>query len=459
MHSPRVVLAAPASGSGKTMITCGILQALRDRGLRPASFKCGPDFIDPMFHEKAIGVRAGNLDLFFTGGADGLRRLYGRNVGNGDLAVIEGVMGYYDGLSAAADEASTYRVARALEAPAVLIVNARGQSLSALATLEGFLRFRPDSGIRGVIFNQMSGSVFAALKSGAAALGVVPLGYVPRAEELVVESRYLGLVTPDEIQDLSRRLRALAGLLEKTLDLDGLLALAADAPELDCPAGTPLPRGPRVRLAVARDEAFCFLYRENLALLESLGAELAFFSPLRDAGLPEGTRGLLLPGGYPELYAGALSTNVSMRGAVAAALRGGMPCLAECGGFLYLHRELEGADGAFYPMAGVLDARAWRTAGLGRFGYVTLTAERPSGLLEAGEQIRGHEFHYYESEQCGDAMTAAKPSGAKSWRCVRAEGNLLAGFPHLFYESDPRLIARFLRRCAGEEGSPWPGRS
>ena len=450
MNNPRVLFAAPASGSGKTMITCGILQALHDRGMRVTAFKCGPDYIDPMFHEKVIGVRSGNLDLFFSG-EETLRRLFCRDAEGAELSVIEGVMGYYDGLGAGSDEASTYQIARALQAPVVLIVNARGQSLSALASLEGFLRFRPDSGIRGVIFNQMSERIFLSLKSEVEEMGVIPLGYVPRAEELVIESRHLGLITPDEIADLSDRLRKFAALLEKTLDIDALIALAADAPDIPCPSAEALPHGSKTKLAVARDEAFCFFYKDNLSLLEKLGAELLFFSPIHDEKLPEGAQGILLPGGYPEIYAKALSENISMRDCVAEAVRTGMPCLAECGGFLYLHRELEDMNGVFYQMAGVLGAKAWRTERLNRFGYVTLTAQQTSGLLKIGDQIRGHEFHYYESEDCGDAMTAEKPFGVKSWRCVYAKGNLLAGFPHVFYESNPRLIARFLRRCAGEE--------
>ena len=451
MHSPRLVFAAPASGSGKTTVTCGILQALKNRGMRISSFKCGPDFIDPMFQEKVIGVRSGTLDLFFSG-EDTLRRLFCRHAAGADLSVVEGVMGYYDGLSAATDEASTYHVAQALEAPVILIVNARGQALSALAQLEGFLRFRPSSGIRGVIFNQMSQSVFRALEPEVRRLGVLPAGYLPRVNDLVIESRHLGLVTPGEIADLGGRLQRLAALLEQTLDLEALLRLAEEAPDLSCPPEPAMPPMPETKLAVAMDEAFCFLYRDNLQLLERCGAKLLFFSPLRDAKLPAGAQGLLLPGGYPELYAAALSENRAMRGAIADAVRSGLPCLAECGGFLYLHRELEDMDGAFHPMAGVLDARAYRTNRLGRFGYVTLRAREASAFFAAGEQIRAHEFHYFESEDCGGAMLAEKPAGGRTWTCIHAEGDLFAGFPHLFYESNPMPVRRFLRRCAEKGG-------
>ena len=446
-NRPRVLLAAPASGSGKTMITCGLLQALTLRGLRVASFKCGPDYIDPMFHEKVIGTASGNLDLFFAD-APLMKRLFCRNSADADISVIEGVMGYYDGMLADSAEASSYAVARALDCPTVLIVNARGQSVSALATLEGFARFRPDSGVKGVIFNQMPQRIFEALKPQVEAMGIAALGYVPRADDMVIESRHLGLVTPDEIRGLSEKLTRLAGLLEQTVDIDALITLAKSAPALAAPPEPDYPALSGTRIAVARDEAFCFLYRDNLALLERLGAQLAFFSPIRDAALPAGTQGLLLCGGYPELYAQALSENTAMRGAIRDAVSGGMPTLAECGGFMYLHAQMEDMEGRFWPMAGVIEGRAYRTKKLGRFGYVTLSANADTAFLPTGETVRAHEFHYFDSESCGDALTAEKPDGVRRWTCGHADGALLAGFPHLYYESDPSFIVRFLRRCA-----------
>ena len=449
MDSPRLLFAAPASGSGKTTVVCGLLRALKNRGKGVRAFKCGPDFIDPLFHETVVGVPSGTLDLFFSD-QDQLKRLYCRHAAGADLCLIEGVMGYYDGLGAATDRASSYAVARALDAPVVLIVDGRGQSLSALATLEGFLRFREDSRIRGVLFNRMSESVYNALKPQVEALGVRPLGYVPKAPEVMVESRHLGLVTPGEIEDLGQKLDALAALLERTVDMEGLLALAGSAPALEAPPAPPIPPLPRTRIAVARDQAFCFLYRDNLDLLADYGAELIFFSPLHDDALPAGAQGLILPGGYPELHAQALSGNESIRRSVREAIQNGLPCLAECGGFLYLHRELEDMEGRSWPMAGVLDARAYRTPRLGRFGYITLTAKADTAFLPAGEIVWGHEFHYFESESCGDALRAQKPTGSRGWDCGHSRGNLLMGFPHLYYPSDPQLIERFLRACTKE---------
>ena len=449
MNSPRLLFAAPSSGSGKTTVVCGLLRALKNRGKAVRAFKCGPDFIDPLFHETVVGVPSGTLDLFFTP-ADQLRQLFCRHAAGAEISLVEGVMGYYDGLGAATDRASSYAVARALDAPVVLIVDGRGQSLSALATLEGFLRFREDSRIRGVLFNRMSESVYNALKPQVEALGVRPLGYVPKAPEVMVESRHLGLVTPGEIEDLGQKLDALAALLERTVDMEGLLALAGSAPALEAPPAPPIPPLPRTRIAVARDQAFCFLYRDNLDLLADYGAELIFFSPLHDDALPAGAQGLILPGGYPELHARALSENESMRRSVREAIQNGLPCLAECGGFLYLHRELEDMEGRSWPMAGVLDARAYRTPRLGRFGYITLTPKGDTAFLPAGESIRGHEFHYFESESCGDALRAQKPAGSRAWDCCHGRGNLLMGFPHLYYPSNPQMIERFLRACAKE---------
>lgn len=448
MHSPRVLFAAPASGSGKTTVVCGVLRALKNRGRTVSAFKCGPDYIDPLFHERVVGVKSGTLDLFFSG-EETLRRLYAQNAAGSDCAVIEGVMGYYDGLSAASDEASSFSVARALSAPVVLIVDSRGQSLSALATLQGFLEFRPDSGIKGVIFNRMSEHVYRALKPAVESMGVVPIGYVPKSDALTLESRHLGLVTPNEVRNLSEKLDALAALLNTTLDFDALDALMRSAPALSVPDAPTVPDMPKTVIAVAKDDAFCFLYRDNVALLKRYSAELRFFSPLADTALPAGAQGLILPGGYPELFAKRLSENAAMRNAIKDAIGRGMPTLAECGGFLYLHDTLSDMDGDPYPMCGVIRADAARTDKLSRFGYVTLSAKSDTAFFKAGESIKAHEFHYFESGDPGAVLVAAKPNG-REWACMHAQGNLLAGFPHLFYESNPKPVERFLRRAAKE---------
>lgn len=448
--NPRILLAAPQSGTGKTMLTCGILRAMQRRHVPCVSFKCGPDYIDPMFHRTVMGIAGSNLDTFFAD-RDTVRAIVAK--AEGKLAVIEGVMGYYDGLGGTELCASTYDVADATDTPVILIVDGKKCSLSAVALVHGFLTYQKNSHIRGVICNRMNPMLYQRLAPKLEELGVKALGCVPELSDICLESRHLGLVMPEEIPQWQERLECLAETLETYVDLDGILQIAnAAAPlhgrnlqgrelaaEMECGQNVP-------KIAVAMDEAFCFYYPENLDCLREAGAKLVFFSPLHDAHLPEQTDGLLLGGGYPELFAKALSENVSMRAEIRSAVCGGLPVLAECGGFLYLHQELEDEGGQAFPMAGVLDGRGFKTGKLGRFGYITLTSET-DGLLRAEEQIRAHEFHYWESTQPGCAMRAKKLTGARSWECMVAGERMLAGFPHLYYPSNPEFSKRFVDVC------------
>lgn len=441
---PRFMLAAGASGSGKTLITCGILQALKNRGMKVSAFKCGPDYIDPMFHEKVLKTKSRNLDTFFTD-EDVTRRLFARNAADTDLSVMEGVMGYYDGLGGISEKASAYDLAKVTKTSVVLVINTKGMSLSVLAYLKGFMTYRADSGIRGVILNQMSPMLYPDMKRKIEKeLGIAVYGYVPKVSDCVIESRHLGLVLPDEIKELEGKLQRLAEILEGTLDLEGLLTLAQSAEpmeefkEADRKAEQDVP----VRIALARDEAFCFIYEDNLQLLRDMGAELVEFSPIHDRHLPEHVSGMLLYGGYPELYAKVLSENVQMLAEIRQAVKNGMPCMAECGGFLYLHKTMEDMEGREYPMAGVIDGKAYRTEKLGRFGYIDLTDQK------SGQWIgRGHEFHYFDSTSCGDGCLAKKPLRKKSWECIHKTDHLMAGFPHLYYYSNPKIGKEFLEKC------------
>ena len=354
MKIPRILLAAGASGSGKTLITCGLLQALVNRGLKVASFKCGPDYIDPMFHSRVIGTRSRNLDTFFTDG-DRTRYLLAKNASDCEIAVMEGVMGYYDGVGGITSRASAYDLASTTDTPVILIVNSRGMSVSLAAYVKGFLEYKKDSHICGVIFNQMSPMLYPRMKKLLEEeLSVKVLGYVPKVEDCVIESRHLGLVLPEEIPELKSRLQKLSEVLEKTLDIDGILELAGEAPELAAPETEMLIQKDtafgyrteeKVRIGVADDEAFCFFYADNLNLLEQMGAELVRFSPIHDRELPEDLDGLLLSGGYPELNGEALEENQEMCTRIREVILDGMPCLAECGGFMYLHQEMEDMEG------------------------------------------------------------------------------------------------------------------
>lgn len=323
---PRFLLAGTNSGCGKTTVTCAVLQALVDRGMEVAAFKCGPDYIDPMFHSRIIGAKSANLDLFFFD-PNTARYLLMKNSAGRHISVMEGVMGFYDGLGLTT-RASTYEVARVTDSPVVLVVNAKGASLSILATLQGFLDLCPEHHICGVILNQCSPGTYPQLAeaiSGRFGPAVRPLGYLPRMADCALESRHLGLVTAAEVSGLKEKMGALARQAERTIDLDGLLALSRQAPVLSC---TPVrfQRFPEpVRIAVARDRAFCFYYEDSLDLLREMGAELVFFSPLTDRALPEHIHGLYLGGGYPELYALPLSENTSMRHSIRTALERSCP--------------------------------------------------------------------------------------------------------------------------------------
>ena len=458
MKIPRILLAAGASGSGKTLITCGLLQALVNRGLKVASFKCGPDYIDPMFHSRVIGTRSRNLDTFFTDG-DKTRYLLAKNASDCEIAVMEGVMGYYDGVGGITSRASAYDLASTTDTPVILIVNSRGMSVSLAAYVKGFLEYKKDSHICGVIFNQMSPMLYPRMKKLLEEeLSVKVLGYVPKVEDCVIESRHLGLVLPEEIPELKSRLQKLSEVLEKTLDIDGILELAGGAPELAAPEPEMLIQKDtafgyrteeKVRIGVADDEAFCFFYADNLNLLEQMGAELVRFSPIHDRELPEDLDGLLLSGGYPELNGEALEENQEMCTRIREVILDGMPCLAECGGFMYLHQEMEDMEGIIRKTCGVISGKCYRTPKLTRFGYITLNARQPvfgQAAEEIGE-IPAHEFHYFDSENCGTDFHASKPLSKRGWDCIHSEENLLAGYPHLYYYGNPNIPRAFLLKC------------
>ncbi len=418
--------------------------ALKSRDIEPTAFKCGPDYIDPMFHRRAIGVPSYNLDPFFLNG-NGLRSHLTSHAGQ--LSIIEGAMGYYDGI-AATDEASAYTVSWETGTPVILVVNARGVGHSLAAMIEGYARHRQDSHICGVIFNDANESRYSDLERIAKDAGLKAYGYLPRREAWTLQSRHLGLLTAGEIDDLQNKLSMLGHQAEESLDISGLIALAETAPEL---TETTAPLNPQrtdgIRLAVARDDAFCFLYEENLELLQDMGCELTFFSPLKDNALPKNISGLYLCGGYPELHTKTLSDNIAMRSSIRQAIENGMPTIAECGGFLFLHDTLDGL-----PMCGVIREVAFETKRLQRFGYITLTAEKDNLLCKRGASIRAHEFHYWDSSCPGNGFTAHKAGREISYSCVHATDSLYAGFPHLYFPANPEFAENFAKRIASYEG-------
>lgn len=605
----RTVIAGVRSGDGKTTVTVALMAALRARGLALAGFKCGPDYIDPMFHRRALGRPSHNLDPFFSP-PDRLAAQVAR-AGAGAIALVEGVMGYYDGLGTTTS-ASTFEVASAIAAPVVLVIDGRGQAASAGALLAGFSAFRQPSQIAAVIVNRASVGGYRLLAEVIAQAGLTSLGGLPDRSDLALPSRHLGLVTADEIEAVDRLIQAWGRLAEDHLDLDGLIDLARRAPAwprtdperpaawvrlaaaqsepdgptlpLDrvpaplppdpeqpvaadgqattaskrtavitvrpqaaaeaasgaAPAGTvaageratgradqrgggpvggnetvvrdedegpvlggseseygttfqPDPEQPgeggvesggamafdevadgtdgsaitvrassktemmvapvvgraRVKLAVARDAAFCFLYSETLELFEAVGLEVVFFSPLVESRLPPGAAALYLPGGYPEIHAAALSANVALRHDLQARIAAGLPTIAECGGFLYLHQAIDG-----WPMVAALPGAAQATGRLQRFGYATLTAQTDNLLGPAGATWPVHEFHYYASTADGAACRGVKASTGAVYHTGHASPSLFAAFPHLYLASNPESARRFADRARAFAAPP-----
>ncbi|MDE5582976.1 MAG: cobyrinate a,c-diamide synthase [Ruminococcus sp.] len=438
----RVIFAGTSSGCGKTNVTCAVLQALRKRGFEISSFKCGCDYIDPMFHKNIIGTEAHNLDSFFCT-PDTLKHILYEYSVNSDISVIEGVMGFYDGVDG---RGSAYSVAEITDTSVVLVVDCKGMSDSIGAVISGFLGYKSSNNIVGVIFNRLSERLVPLAKKICSELGTEYLGRMPTHKHSF-ESRHLGLVIADEITDIKEKMERLGELAENCIRLDRIIQLA----ERVFPDFMPLSvdrifaENPPI-IAVARDKAFCFLYSENIEILEKIGCKIEYFSPLDDMKIPENANGLILCGGYPELYAERLAENLSMRESVRNAVLKGIPTIAECGGFMYLNKQIKVND-FNYDMAGVFDSTAYKTDRLQRFGYITLISEVDSLLFGVGDRITAHEFHYWDCTDCGAGLTAEKHDG-KSWKCGFCSEHMYAGFPHIYFYSDIRMARRFALACA-----------
>ena len=452
MRARALVVAAPASGSGKTTVATGLMAALHRRGTAVAPFKVGPDYIDPGYHTLAAGRPGRNLDPVLVG-ADRIAPLARHGASGAEIAVVEGVMGLFDG-RLADGYGSTAQVAGLLGAPVVLVVDARGQSRSLAALLHGFRSFDPAVDLAGVVLNQVGSTRHEdVLRAAAAEVGLPVLGALPRREALAVPSRHLGLVTAVEHGAAAlAAVDAMAELVSAHVDLDALTALARPLPDgptwspalamsgpNDGAGGRADQPGPMPRVAVLGGAAFTFGYAEHVELLAAAGAEVVVVDPLRDVALPERTAALVLPGGFPEEHVGALSANVGLRDAVRALAASGAPVHAECGGLLYLCATLDGA-----PMCGVLPAHGAMTERL-TLGYRDAVALAPSVLHPAGARVAGHEFH-----RC--AVTPRAAAAAWAWRGGEPEGfvqdGVHASFLHTHPAGAPDAIARFVAAAA-----------
>ncbi len=416
---PRVVVAGTSSGAGKTTVACGLIGALRARGLRVQGFKVGPDYIDPTYHSLASGRPGRNLDAFLSG-PELIAPLVRHGGAGADIAVVEGVMGLFDGASGRGELASTAHVAKLLCAPVLLVVDSAAMARSAAAIVHGYRTFDPEVEVAGVVFNRVgSDDHERLLREAVEPLGVPVVGALRRDDRVTAPERHLGLVPAQEREARTRAaLDAVAAAVERHVDLDGVLGLARAVAPVPGAAWSPAPAAEPeapARIAVARGPAFNFHYPENLELLAAAGAELLAFDPLRDESLPAGAGALVFAGGFPEVFAEALSANERLRTEVAAHARAGRPVLAECGGLLYLCEELDG-----HPMCGVLGARARMTDRL-TLGYREATVVAATPWLRAGDRVRGHEFHYSRVDPIDGGERAA-------WTVASRGAERLEGF-------------------------------
>ncbi|MGI6077726.1 MAG: cobyrinate a,c-diamide synthase [Fastidiosipilaceae bacterium] len=460
MRIPRLMIAGTGSGCGKTTLTAGILAALNNQGVDLQPFKAGPDFIDPQFHSHIVGKPSRNLDSWMMT-PEMVRYLFCHNATGVDLALIEGVMGFYDGLLNEPLKGSSAELSVILKTPVILVINGKGMSLSVAAMIRGYMGLSPDVNIVGAILNQVREPIYKQLKPQVEEMTGVPLlGYLPPMPDIELKSRQLGLVTPTEIVDLDAQIAKLAAQITESVDLQLLLNLAKSAPSLDHRVPEELVSalewgsGSPVRIGIAQDKVFNFYYQDNLDLMTQMGAELLPFSPLEDTQLPSELAGLYIGGGYPEVYAAALSENVTMLESVRTYGQTKKPLLAECGGFMYLGRTLKDQADKEYTFCNVLPVDFHMTERLSRFGYITLTAQREGILGGPGMAIRAHEFHYSDSSDNGDAFSAVRPNG-RSWSAIHMTDTLFAGYPHIPFYANPVVAARAVKTCrAIQDGHP-----
>ncbi len=448
LNIPRLVIAAPQSGSGKTTLTCGILAALRARGVKAQAFKVGPDYIDPGYLGLASGRAAHNLDTWLMD-EDAMLRVFASQASRADVAVVEGVMGLYDGGTGGVS--STAQIARLLRAPVVLAIDCKSMGDSAAALALGFREYDRSVDFRGVILNRLgSASHERMIREAIARVDIPVLGALRRDERFVMPERHLGLLPTDE--NAGHSFDDLAQTAAQSVDLDALMSVARSAAKLEVRADQLYLCRERAVIAVARDAAFSFYYPESLDQLKRSGARIVFFSPLNDAALPP-CDGVIFGGGFPEMFAKDLAANESMKASIRAAIAANVPVYAECGGYMYLTRSLTDFDGQTFAMVGAVPASCRMNDRLQTVGYVECTALRDSPLCEAGTVVRGHEFHFSTTTPDAGTETAAawqfvkKRTGA-TYAAGYANGSLVASYLHLHFAGNPEMARHFVDTCA-----------
>ncbi|OAT71187.1 cobyrinate a,c-diamide synthase [Parageobacillus thermoglucosidasius] len=445
----RIVIAGTESGVGKTTVTIGLMAALRKKGYAVQGFKCGPDYIDPTYHTAVTGRRSRNLDSWMVG-HEAVRAICAKGCAGADIAIIEGVMGLFDGKRPTTNEGTTAEISVLTKSPVLLVIDCSGMARSAAAVVRGFQTFDKRVRIAGVIANRVgSEGHFRLVKTAIEQeCGIPVIGFLTKDDALHIPERHLGLIPSIERGDLDGFFAELGERVAETVDLNALLKLA-EAPALNAPRSyVDVNKSYDVRIAVAKDAAFHFYYPENLELLQAYGAELVFFSPLAGEPLPDDVDGLYIGGGFPEEFAKQLSEQRSVKQSIKAAIESGLPTLAECGGFMFLTEAIETTDGSRYDMVGVIPGRVVMHPKLIALGYREVKGEQGNFLLPEGLRARGHEFHYSTYEAGGEIPFAYETTGLRG---VKKDGyqrqNLIAGYVHFHFASCPPMVENWLKRC------------
>lgn len=455
MSERRIVIAGTGSGVGKTTLTIGLMAAFKKRGLQVQGFKCGPDYIDPTYHTAVTGRPSRNLDSWMLS-HDTVKEVLIKGSAGADLSIIEGVMGFYDGKEATSNRGSTAEISILTKSPVLLVVNCQSMARSAAAVVKGFQSFGEGVQVVGVIANKVGSEGHFRLVQEAVEqeCGIPVIGYLKREAQIEIPERHLGLVPSVERGELDGLFDHLAGLVEETIDLEKLLQLA-EAPALPISSNLFATKAEKkvVRIAIAKDAAFHFYYPENIELLESYGAECVTFSPLAGEPVPEGVDGLYIGGGFPEEFAAELTEKTAVMESIRSAICSGMPTLAECGGYMYLTEELETTDGQVYPMAGIIPGRVKMQKKWAALGYREVTGNEGNFLLGPHEQAKGHEFHYSTYEINGQVSPAYMSKGLRGTKSEGyACGNLVAGYTHLHFASNPNMVQHWIDRCLEGKG-------
>lgn len=448
---PRIIIAATQSGSGKTTIVSGILAALKNRGLKVQSYKIGPDYIDPGFHEISSGKPSHNLDSWLVG-KEKIADIFLSNFGDSDIAIIEGVMGLFDGGKNGIS--STAEIAKILNSPVVLVIDAKSMGTSAAAIALGFREFDKSLNFSGVILNRIGSEshkkiIFDALDK----IGIKNFGAIKRDENFILPERHLGLI-PTAENNFSEIIKKISVAVENQIDLENLINLAKNSPPLEKNFFPLRTENYKLRIAVAKDAAFNFYYEESLRVLENFGAKIIFFSPLQDKFLPKNIDGLILGGGFPEIFAEQLENNKSMRNSIKNFAENNFPIFAECGGYMYLMKSIKNFDGKIFEMCGIIPNSAKMTEKLQMVGYVEATLQRNCLIGKIGEKIHAHEFHFsVETENLSEKniFHCEKIRTGKNYFAGYAEKNIFASYLHIHFAGYPDVAKNFIETCVKEK--------